>query len=131
MRQRWPGRRIAWAPVALLLLSGPRADAVGAPDRIALRLTPAVAWAPAALTVRATIESNSENRELEVIAESDAFVRSSSISLDGAKAPKLNVFEFRSLPSGTYTVTGVLVDSSGRRLTATRMFQVVPSPGAR
>jgi hypothetical protein len=73
-----------------------------------------VAFAPANLVVRATIEANAENRAVEIIAESADFYRSSQIQLEGNKAPRTNQFEFRSLPPGTYEVRALLIGTDGQ-----------------
>ena len=103
---------------------------VAAGERLALRVTPAMALEPAMLTVRATVEADADNRALEIVAQSADFYRSSSIQLDGASAPRLNVFEFRNLPTGTYEVTSTLTDSHGQRVTASRVFHVAPAAGS-
>jgi hypothetical protein len=77
-------------------------------NRLNIRVTPAISIAPADLTVRATVESSAYNRAIEIIAESEAFYRSSEIPLDGANAPRTTRFEFRGLPGGTYAVRAVL-----------------------
>jgi hypothetical protein len=74
---------------------------LGAGERITMRVAPAVSFAPANLRVRATIEGDAENRAVEVSAESADFYRSSEIQLDGDKAARTSIFEFRSLPPGT------------------------------
>jgi hypothetical protein len=108
--------------------------AVGLPleagERLAMRLTPAAAMEPAFLRVRTTIEADPDNRVLEIIAESATFYRSSSIQLDGATAPRLNVVEFKSLPNGVYEVTSVLIGSHGERTSISRPFRVMPAAGS-
>ena len=54
----------------------------GAGERLALKVSPAVAFAPANLIVRTTVEADSANRAMEVVAESRDFYRSSSVELD-------------------------------------------------
>ena len=87
-----------------------------ASDRLALKVSPVVSFAPANLVVRATVEANAENRSIEIVAESVDFYRSSLIQLDGDRAPRTSMFEFRSLPTGNYQVRGILRDVSGREL---------------
>ena len=94
-----------------------------------MRVSPAVAMAPAFLTVRVNVEAAAENRLLQVVAESPDFYRSSEIHLDGAQAAPIAVFEFRNLPSGLYQVTGVLVGVNGPRATVGGLAKVQPSPG--
>src|SRR5262245_7444309 len=77
---------------------------LGAGEPIRMKVSPAVAFAPANLIVRATIEADAANRAVEIIAESTDFYRSSEIQLQGEKAARTNTFEFRSLPPGTYEV---------------------------
>ena len=99
-------------------------------ERLAMRLTPAAALEPAVLTVRTVIETDADNRVLEIVAQSADYYRRSSIQLDGASAPRLNVFEFRNLPTGTYDVMSILVGSGGERATVTRRFHVAAAPGS-
>ena len=64
---------------------------LNAGERLAMRVSPAVAFEPAVLTVRTVIEADTENRALEIVAQSADYYRRSSIQLDGASAPRLNV----------------------------------------
>jgi hypothetical protein len=85
----------------------------GAGERMTLKVSPAVCFAPANLIVRTMIEADAENRAVEIIAESPDFYRSSKIQLDGERAPRTSVFEFRSLPPGSYDVTARLFGTGG------------------
>jgi hypothetical protein len=87
-----------------------------ASDRLALRVSPTVSFAPANLVVRTTILANEENRSIEVVAESEDFYRSSEMPLEGDRAPRTTSFEFRSLPTGSYQVRAILKGVSGREL---------------
>jgi hypothetical protein len=87
---------------------------LGAGERITMKVSPAVAFAPANLVVRATIECDADNRAVEITAESPDFYRSSEIQLEGEKAARTNTFEFRSLPPGTYEVRATLFGMSGQ-----------------
>jgi hypothetical protein len=86
----------------------------GAGEPMTLSVSPAVAFAPATLIVRAKIEADARNRTVEIVAESPAFYRSSEIQLDGDRAPRTNTFEFRSMPPGTYDVRATLRGSGGQ-----------------
>jgi hypothetical protein len=86
----------------------------GAGEPIAIRVSPAVSFAPANLVVQTTIEADAGNRAVEIVAESDDFYRSSQIQLEGEKAPRTNRFEFRSLPPGTYEVRARLIGADGQ-----------------
>ena len=112
---------------ALLLMA---ASTLNGRERLTMRVSPAVALAPGFLTVRVTVDADPENRWLQIVAESQDFYRSSQIPLDGEHAPRLNVFELQSLPTGLYQVTGVLVGAHGQRATTQRLAKVQPSVGS-
>ena len=86
---------------------------VGAGERLTLKVSPAVAFAPANLVVRASVALDADNRAIEIVAESQDFFRSSEIELQGDKAPHTSLFEFRNLPSGTYVVSANLLGING------------------
>jgi hypothetical protein len=102
--------------VAGFLMTG--AGPLDAGERLEMRVSPSVSFAPANLVVRATIEANTDNRAIEIVAESPDFYRSSEIQLNGDRAPRTSVIEFRSLPSGSYHVRAVLRGSGGEELAA-------------
>lgn len=89
---------------------------VGAGDRVAVRVSPRIAFAPADLTVLAKLEAHPDNRVMEVVAESEDFYRSSQIPLEGELAAKSTFVRFQGLPSGRYAVRVVVRGSQGQRL---------------
>ncbi len=110
----------------VLMLASPWS--LGAGEKLVIQVSPAMAFAPANLRVRTMIEADVENRSVEVVAESEDFYRSSEVQLDGDRAPRTNVFEFRSLPPGAYDVTVKLLNASGRtRAFARSRISVMPS----
>jgi hypothetical protein len=118
--------------VLLALLVSAAALPAGArePDRLTLRVSPAISFAPANLIVRATIPADSGNRAVQITAESPEFYRSSEIQLDGDRAPRTSLFEFRSLPPGNYEVTATLRGSSGEeRATVSQQVNVIAPAG--
>jgi len=82
------------------------------PLRVAV--TPIHSFAPATVTIRATIEPSAENRMLAIVADGDDFYRSSEIQLDGDHAPRIVTLRFSNLPGGEYQISAVLADSAGR-----------------
>jgi hypothetical protein len=101
---------------------------LGAGERISVKASPAVAFAPANLVVRAVIEANQDNRAVEIVAESADFYRSSQIQLAGENAPRTTQFEFRSLPPGTYEVRALLIGVDGeQRALARQQVNVIAS----
>jgi hypothetical protein len=103
---------------------------LGAGERITMRVSPRVSLAPADLVVRTTIEANESNRAIEIVAESRDFYRSSQISIDGERAPRTEVFEFRNMPGGWYEVRATLLDASGHALAHARQKVDVAWSGA-
>lgn len=116
------------AVVGFLMLTAAPASA-GEP--LVIKVSPNVAFAPANLVVRTTVEANASNRAIAVEAESGQFYRSSERPLDGDKAPRTTTVEFRSLPSGTYQVTVTLYDGEGKTRALARSEVNVMANGGR
>jgi hypothetical protein len=110
----------------LLIATAP----TGAGERLTIKVSPSVSFAPANLVVRAMIEADAKNRAIEIIAESADFYRSSQVQLEGDKAPRTSMFEFHSLPSGTYQVKAVLIGANGEALIYVRQEVNVIQNGA-
>ncbi len=106
------GKLLAGALLIAGSLSG------SADERIRLRASPAVALAPANLTIRAVVDRHPANRSVTVAAESPGFYRSSEVTLDGERAPRVTVVQFRGLPSGEYAVRAVIRGDRGQELAA-------------
>jgi len=102
---------------------------IGAGERITMKVSPAVAFAPANLVVRAMIEADAENRAVQIVAESPDFYRSSEVYLEGDKAARTSMIEFRNLPSGTYEVRALLLGVGGRQRAFARQQVNVISSG--
>lgn len=118
------------AAIFSILLAGV-AFPLGASGRMTMRVSPEVSFAPAHLIVRATVQAASENRAREVVAESDDYYRSSTVQLDGERAPRTSIVDFISLPGGTYDVTVRLLDRQGDTLAADRKQARVIAGGER
>ena len=104
---------------------------LGAGERITLKVTPSVAFAPANLIVRAMIPADADNRAVEIVAESPEFYRSSMMQLEGDKAARVATFEFHSLPPGTYEVRANLFGTSGEpRASTGRQVSIIASGGS-
>jgi len=82
---------------------------------LSMRVSPAMSFAPANLVIRTRVEPDADNRAIEVIADGEDFLRSSMIQLEGDRAPKTTIFEFRSVPPGEYQVTASLIAADGKR----------------
>ncbi len=84
-----------------------------ATEKLSLYVTPNVSSAPSNVMVKATIPPDADNRWLRIEADSGSFFRSSSIQLDGDKAPTVTEIRLSNLPSGEYAVSAVLRNSHG------------------
>jgi hypothetical protein len=100
---------------------------LSADEPISMKVSPAVAFAPANLVVRTTIPSDAANRAVEISAESVDFYRSSEIQLEGEHAARTTRFEFRSLPPGRYEVRAILYGANGTRGVARQEIHVMAS----
>ena len=94
-------------------------------EKLTLRVTPNVSSAPGNVIVKAVVPRDAANRWLRIEAESGTFYRSSSIQLDGDKAPVVTEFKLSNLPGGEYAVSAVLRDSSGDEITVQRTVIVL------
>jgi hypothetical protein len=81
---------------------------------ISMRVSPAYAFAPANLVIQTSVEPNPANRYIEVIADSGSFYRSSMMPLEGARAARTTMFQFRSVPPGEYAVSATVFGPDGR-----------------
>src|SRR5262245_322457 len=98
---------------------------IGGHELLRAQVSPRIAPAPGYVRVPAFVDASDDNRGLEVIAQSEDFVRSSTIELNGAAAPRLNVFDFPNLPAGEYEVRAALLGRNGVRATTTQTVLVV------
>lgn len=103
----------------------------GSEDRLSIRVSPAMTMAPAFVIVRAVIESDQDNRALDVIAESDDFYTSSQVPLNGTQSPRTKEVRFEGLPAGSYQITAILVGSRGHRAAVSGTLVVGGTPPRR
>jgi hypothetical protein len=109
----------------LLTMSG---LSVGAGEKLSLKASPEISFAPAHLIVRTSIEPDADNRALEIVIDSPDFYRSSTIQLEGDQAPRMSVVEFRGVPGGNYEISARLFGQSGEsRAVARRVVDVIAS----
>jgi hypothetical protein len=95
-------------------------------EQLRMAVSPAQSFAPSNLHVRLRLEPNTQNRTLAVTADSGEFYRSSEVQLDGERAPRTMMIEFRGVPGGSYQVSSVILDQSGRtRATASQEVTVI------
>ena len=94
-------------------------------ERIAMTVSPLQSMAPTNLSIRLRVEPNTDHRYLRVVADSGVFFRSSQIELNGDRAQRTTLIEFRNVPGGEYEVLGLLFDGSGREVGRVQQTAVV------
>jgi hypothetical protein len=94
----------------LVVHTGARAEE----PRVTLKVTPAIAFAPASLTIRALVEPDDANRLLRVVVDSPEFATISEVPLNGRAAQRLNVLEVKGVPSGEYHVRAEVYGTRGQ-----------------
>ena len=104
----------------------------GAGEKITMKASPEISFAPALLTVRTVIEPDPDNRALEITIDSADFYRSSLIQLEGDQAPRTSVVQFRSVPGGSYMISARLLGQGGEsRAYLRRVVDVIANGGDR
>jgi len=103
---------------------------VGAGEKVTMKASPEISFAPAHLTVRTVVEPDADNRSLEIVIDSPDYYRSSLIQLEGDQAPRTSIVEFRSVPGGNYEISARLLGQGGEsRAFARRQVDVLSSGG--
>lgn len=111
--------------VLVLAFAGLFAQSLDGSPKLAIRVSPPVVMAPASVVVRATVQSDEDNRVLEVTAESEDFYSRSQLPLRGAASPRIHEVHLNGLPTGRYEVTASLVGAQGHRTVASTSVMVV------
>jgi hypothetical protein len=112
------------AAVVVLVLSL-LAIALGAAERLDIRVFPTTSMAPTIFTVRVFVERHAANRWIKVTAESEGYFGSSEGQLEGERSSRLRVVQFRDVPAGTYEVQAVVLDGDGDVIAAARTTAMV------
>ena len=110
--------------VLALAFAGLFAQALDGSPKLAIRVSPTMSMAPAHVDVRATVQSDDDNRTLEVTAESEDFYSSSQLPLQGAASARIHEVRLNGLPTGRYEITAALVGAQGRRTVVSTFVMV-------
>ena len=105
---------MAMRVVTCLLLLAMGTVGIRSQDHLQMKVSPTHWFAPATLRVRVRVEPNANNRALAIVADSDAYYRSSVIELEGDASPRTFWMDFRQVPAGQYRISAVLRDGAGR-----------------
>jgi hypothetical protein len=95
--------------------AGQRRDGAPATSNSGLRahVYPRMSRAPALIRIQVLVEPADGNRALQFVIESESYYRSSTITLSGAKEPRLHTVEFRFVPAGTHDIRVAVIDGGG------------------
>src|SRR5688572_13352871 len=98
--------------ITCAVLLGVLASSGDVAGRAALRarVWPTVAFAPATVRIEVLIEAADDNRALRIVVDSGEHLRSSTIVLEGARAPRFHSVTYRSMPAGHYEIQVELLD---------------------
>ena len=118
-------RLLIGAMAGAAILTASHHHEADAAQKLQLQLSPSISMAPASVIVRAIVEHDAENRQLEIVADSSDFYRRTVVDLDGEQAPKVNELRLLSIPGGEYEITATLSDSRGVRTVAHRTLTVM------
>lgn len=105
--------RTAWR-IAILVTVVLALASVSAAQHISLHVSPVTSMEPADIRIEVLVPRDALNRAVRVEASSGAFFSSSEHQLDGQDSAALNEFTFAALPAGTYEVSALVLDASGR-----------------
>lgn len=108
-----------------VLTAGQIADSVKATEKLELRVSPAISLAPASVSIRAIVEHDADNRELEIVADSSDFFRRTVIDLDGEHAPKTTELRLIDIPGGEYEIRATVLTAQGTTTTVRRSVMVM------
>ncbi len=98
------------AAFVTLALSAPAASEG---RRLSIRVSPAVAFAPALLTIRTMMEPSEDARRLSIEVDSFSFSTSSEIPLEGKDSPRMRIIQLKNVPSGLYEIRAAVIGSTG------------------
>lgn len=113
------------AAVVLLFCMLAAGATVGARDNLSVTCNPTVGMAPATVQITVRVEPDEANRTLTVETDSGMFYTSSSVTLDGDKAPRFQPFTFKGLPPGEYQVYAWVNKGSSRESRAQAQYVVM------
>ena len=116
--------RIAANRVGLCALIVSLGWPAAAGDILAGSVTPTSGLAPRDVTVHAIVEPDALNRALSIVVDSGSFYASSTLSLEGSRAPRARDVTFRMLPAGWYDVQVRLLGADGERASLVRTVQL-------
>lgn len=82
-------------------------------QRLSIRVSPVVAFAPAFLTIRATMEPSEDARRLAIEVDSASFSTKSEIPLEGKNSPRMKVIQLKNVPPGVYEIRAAVLGPTG------------------
>jgi hypothetical protein len=84
-----------------------------------------VMYAPGNVRITAYIQPDDKHRSLTIEADSTSFYRSSTMVLEGARAPRQHTVFYRGLPAGDYQIRATVANPSIPLATASQYLRVI------
>ena len=125
------GARAGLISIVAIGLLHAGAVSLNATEPLGMDVSPRQSVAPTNLRIRVHVEPSTDNRALEVSADSVLYYRSSRVQLDGAESPRTISFDIANAPAGDYEVIGTLISSAGRQRAVVRRHVSVIGSGGR
>lgn len=98
---------------------------LSAEQAVSLRVTPHVAYAPAVVSIKVTVEPNEQNRTLVVEDDSESYYRSSEVQLEGENAARTHLLTFHGLPPGQHRISAAVRGTNGLRAAVSTSVTVI------
>lgn len=110
--------------VSVLLALAVLMPALDPPLRIRV-VSGSIVAAPAYVRLRVSVQPDAANRWLIVQIDSGEYLRASGAELDGERAPRTHVIDYRDVPAGEYIATATVDRGRARRWVVSVPFLVV------
>jgi hypothetical protein len=101
----------------------------GAEQIVEIRVRGHYYSAPATVIVNVAVRPDAANHKLQIEAESERFVRSSVIELEGEGDKRIHTIQFKSLPEGEYVLRAEVRSRTDVRGQAVQMLTVTGVEG--
>ena len=116
--------RCRWGVLALaVLLTGP--GSIASDAAIALDVRPSIVFVGSDIRAVVRTPRDPHNRALRIVLEAADFYASSDLQLDGAAAPAVHQFDWKTLPGGSYLLQAILIRDAGDEHRAQRCVSVL------
>ena len=111
------------ALILLVLLAMPATATMT--NELSVGVSSRVLYAPGNVRITAYVRPDDKHRLLTIEADSMQFYRSSTVMLDGARAPRQHIVVYQGLPAGEYEIRATVANPSAPLATASQILRVI------